>query len=48
MAPQMSKMQPGELRESIQGSNLPDAQKRFVLDQIAASHPHGHNISLVG
>ncbi len=48
LAPQMSTMQPGELRESIQGSNLPDLQKRFVLDQIAAWHPHGHSISLVG
>ena len=48
MAPQFSGMQPGELRESIRGSNLPEPQKRFVLDQIAALHPHGHNISLVG
>ena len=48
LAPQMSTMQPGELRESIQGSNLPDVQKRFVLDQIAALHPHGHHVSLVG
>jgi len=48
LAPQMSTMHTGELRDSIQNSNLPDAQKRFVLDQIAALHPQGHNISLVG
>ena len=48
MASKMSTMQPGELRESIQGSNLPELQKRFVLDQIAAWHPHGHSVSLVG
>ncbi len=48
LLPQMSTTEPGELRESIRGSNLPDAQKRFVLDRLATWHPHGHHLKVVG
>ena len=45
---EMSEMEPGEIRESIRSSHLPDMQKRFVLDHLAAHRPHGKRISLVG
>ena len=45
---EMSEMEPREIRESIRSSHLPDMQKRFVLDHLAAHRPHGKRISLVG
>ncbi len=44
----MSEMDTGEVRESIRSSRLPEMQKRFVLDHLAASRRHGQLISLVG
>ncbi len=45
---EMREMEPGEIRESIRRSRLPDMQKRFVLDHLAASRQHRQRISLVG
>jgi len=46
--PQLASMDPNEVRESVKDSDIPTEQKRFVLDQIAAWHPHGHEVSVVG
>ncbi len=48
MRPQIASMDPNQIRESVQDSNIPTEQKRFVLDQIAAWHPRGHQVSVVG
>ena len=47
--PQIASMDPGQVRESIdRDPKIPTEQKQFVLDQIAAWHPHGHQVSVVG
>ena len=46
--PQLASMDPDEVRESIKDSKVPVEQKQFVLDQIAARHPRGHHVSVVG
>ena len=46
--PQIASMDPNEVRESAEDSKIPTEQKRFVLDQIAAWHPQGHQVSVVG
>jgi len=44
----MSDMEPREIRESIRSSRLPEMQKRFVLDHLAASRRHDQLVSLHG
>ena len=48
MRPQIASMDPNQIRESVQDSNIPTEQKQFVLDRIAAWHPRGHRVSVVG
>ena len=48
MLPQIASMDPNEIRESVEDSKIPTEQKPFVLDQIAAWHPRGHHVSVVG
>ena len=48
MLPYMSNSDPDEVRRSVRESNLPDPQKHAVLNRLAAWHPNGHNVSLVG
>ena len=46
--PQLASLDPNDIRESVEDSKIPAEQKRFVLDQIAAWHPQGHKVSVVG
>ena len=46
--PQIASMDPNAVRESVEDSDIPTVQKRFVLDQIAAWHPRGHRMSVIG
>ena len=48
LLPQMTAAEPDEVRQAIDNSHLPPAQKKVVLDRLAAWHPSGHNLSMVG
>ncbi len=48
LLPQMGSIEPGELRQRLEDSNLPPGQRRAVLHRLASWHPQGHHVSLTG